>query len=118
MLLVKRLIAFVLTAVTVLAGAALALAAPGDTGQPHPWQLGLQRGVTPVMDDIIWFHDFLLYLIVAITLFVLGLLVIVVIKFNARANPTPSRTTHNTTIEVIWTVVREGVGLTRALNLI
>src|ERR1041385_6553119 len=105
MLLVKRLIAFVLTAVTVLAGAALALAAPGDTGQPHPWQLGLQRGVTPVMDDIIWFHDFLLYLIVAITLFVLGLLVIVVIKFNARANPTPSRPTHNTTIEVIWTVV-------------
>ena len=57
------------------------------------------------MDDIVWFHDFLLYLIVAITLFVLALLVIVVVKFNARANPVPSRTTHNTTIEVIWTVV-------------
>ena len=48
------------------------------------------------MDDIIWFHDFLLWLITAITLFVLALLVIVVVKFNARANPAPSRTTHNT----------------------
>src|SRR5690349_17950765 len=100
---VKRLIAFVVTGVTVFGAAALA--ATGETGQPHPWQLGLQRGVTPVMDDIIWFHDFLLYLIVAITLFVLALLVIVMVRFNARANPTPSRTTHNTTIEVIWTVV-------------
>src|SRR5471030_1638737 len=57
------------------------------------------------MDDIIWFHDFLLYLIVVITIFVLALLVIVMVKFNARSNPVPSRTTHNTTIEVLWTVV-------------
>ena len=57
------------------------------------------------MDDIIWFHDFLLWIIGAIALFVLALLVIVIVRFNARANPTPSRTTHNTTIEVIWTVV-------------
>jgi cytochrome c oxidase subunit 2 len=99
---VKRLIAFVVTGVTVLAAGSAALAA---TGQPHPWQLGLQDGATPVMDDIIWFHNFLLWLIAAITLFVLALLVIVVVKFNARANPVPSRTTHNTTIEVIWTVV-------------
>src|SRR3990172_10072310 len=102
MLVFKRMIvAFVVTSVTVL-GLGVALAA---TGQPEPWQLGLQKGVTPVMDNIIWFHDFLLYLIVAITLFVLALLVIVAVKFNARSNPVPSRTTHNTTIEVIWTVV-------------
>ncbi|MSO67749.1 MAG: cytochrome c oxidase subunit II [Pseudolabrys sp.] len=101
MLVLKRLIAFVVTSVTVLAGGA-ALAA---TGQPEPWQLGFQKGATPVMDDIIWFHDFLLWVIVAITLFVLALLVIIVVKFNARSNPVPSRTTHNTTIEVIWTVV-------------
>lgn len=105
MQLVKQLIAFVVTGVTVFAAGAAALAATGDTGQPHPWQIGMQRGATPVMDDIIWFHNFLLWIIVAITLFVLALLVIVVIKFNARSNPTPSRTTHNTTIEVIWTVV-------------
>ena len=57
------------------------------------------------MDDIIWFHDFLLWVISAITVFVLALLVIVVVKFNARSNPTPSRTTHNTAIEVMWTVI-------------
>ena len=57
------------------------------------------------MDDIVWFHDFLLWIIAAITLFVLGLLLIVIVEFNARANPVPSRTTHNTFIEVLWTVV-------------
>jgi cytochrome c oxidase subunit II len=99
----KRLIAFVVTSVTGLAfGLGVAAAA---TGQPEPWQLGLQQGVTPVMDNIIWFHNFLMYVIVAITLFVLALLVIVVVKFNARSNPVPSRTTHNTTIEVLWTIV-------------
>ena len=101
MLVLKRLIAFMVTSVTVLAGG-VAFAA---TGQPESWQLGLQGAATPVMHDIIWFHDFLLWIIVAITLFVLTLLVIVVVKFNARSNPVPSRTTHNTFIEVVWTVV-------------
>src|SRR5512136_116656 len=101
MLVLKRLIAFITTSVPVFVTAA-ALAA---TGQPEPWQLGMQQGATPVMDNIIWFHDFLLYVISAIALFVLALLIIVVVKFNARSNPAPSRTTHNTTIEVIWTVV-------------
>lgn len=80
-------------------------AALAGTGQPSEWQLGFQGAVTPVMTDITWFHDFLLYIITAITLFVLALLVIVMVRFNARANPTPSKTTHNTLIEVIWTVV-------------
>jgi cytochrome c oxidase subunit II len=101
MLVLKRLIAFVVTSVTVLTGGA-ALAA---SGHPEPWQLGFQISASPVMDDIVWFHNFLLYLIVAITLFVLALLVIVMVKFNARANPVPSRVTHNTTIEVLWTVI-------------
>ena len=102
MLVLKRLVAFIIIGVTTIsAGAALA----ATTGQPEPWQLGMQKGATPVMDDIIWFHDFLLWVITAIALFVLALLVIVVVKFNARANPTPSRTTHNTAIEVLWTVV-------------
>ncbi len=101
MLVLKRLIAFVVASVTILAGGA-AMAA---SGQPEPWQLGLQGSATPVMDDIVWFHNFLLWIIVVITVFVLALLVIVVVKFNARSNPVPSRTTHNTTIEVLWTVV-------------
>ena len=57
------------------------------------------------MDNIISFHDFLLYIITGITAFVLLLLIIVMVRFNARANPTPSRTTHNTMIEVLWTVI-------------
>jgi cytochrome c oxidase subunit II len=106
MQLVKRLIAFVVTGViVVVAGAAAVAATTGETGQPHPWQLGFQAPVTPVMDDIVWFHGLLLWIIAAITLFVLGLLLIVIVRFNARANPVPSRTTHNTTIEVLWTVV-------------
>jgi cytochrome c oxidase subunit 2 len=98
----KRLIAFVVTGVTVLAIGGVAFA---GLGQPTPWQLGLQQSASPVMDDIVWFHDFLLWVIAGITLFVLVLLAIVVLKFNARANPVPSRTTHNTTIEILWTVV-------------
>jgi cytochrome c oxidase subunit 2 len=103
MLVLKRLLAFVVTAVTVLGGAGAALAA--TTGQPQPWELGLQQAATPVMADIVWFHDFLLWIIGAVALFVLALLLIVMVRFNSRANPVPSRTTHNTTIEVIWTVV-------------
>jgi len=99
----KRLIAFVVTGV--LVGGSAAWATTAATGQPKPWQLGMQPGATPVMDDIVWFHDFLLWIIAAIALFVLALLLIIVVRFNARANPTPSRTTHNTAIEVIWTVV-------------
>ncbi len=104
MLVLKRLIAFVVTSVTVL-GLGVGSVFAATYGQPEPWQLGLQKGVTPVMDDIIWFHDLLVWLIVAISVFVLALLVIIVVKFNSKANPVPSRTTHNTTIEVIWTVV-------------
>jgi cytochrome c oxidase subunit 2 len=74
-------------------------------GQPHPWQLGLQESVTPVMERIINFHDFLLYIITAIVCFVLALLVICMVRFNAQRNPVPSRTTHNTLLEVLWTIV-------------
>lgn len=92
-----------------LAVAGLTLAAGGvafaELGQPEPWEWHLQASGSPVMDNIVWFHNFLFVLITLITLFVLALLVIVVVKFNARANPVPSRTTHNTLIEVAWTLV-------------
>jgi cytochrome c oxidase subunit 2 len=86
---------------TLLAGGA----AWAAMGQPSPWQLGLQHAATPVMESIIWFHDFLLYIITAIALFVLVLLVIVIVRFNARANPVPTKTTHNTLLEVAWTLI-------------
>jgi cytochrome c oxidase subunit 2 len=102
MLLLIRLIVFALTIVAALAGGEPALA---GLGQPSPWQLGLQQSASPVMDNIIWFHDFLLYIITAIAGFVLALLIIVMVRFNARANPAPSRTTHNTLIEIAWTII-------------
>jgi cytochrome c oxidase subunit II len=86
----------------VLAGARAALAA---LGQPSPWQFGMQQSATPVMDNIISFHDFLLYIITAIAGFVLALLLIVMVRFNARSHPVPSRTTHNTLLEVGWTTI-------------
>ena len=76
-----------------------------EMGQPAPWEVTLQQPASPVMENIVWFHGFMLWLITLITLFVLALLVIVVVKFNAKANPVPSKTTHNTLIEVAWTIV-------------
>src|SRR4051812_30930488 len=92
------------------AGAAVALggtasAAEEVVGQPIPWGLDLQASASPVMDSILQFHNGLLVVITVITLFVLALLMICVVKFNARANPVPSKTTHNTAIEVAWTII-------------
>lgn len=75
------------------------------TGQPEPWQIAMQTPVTPIARDLHSFHTLLMWVITAITLFVLGLLVYVGFKFNERANPTPSKTAHHTIIEVAWTVV-------------
>ena len=69
------------------------------------WQLGVPEPVSPVAVRIHEFHDYLLWLITAITIFVLALLVYVCVRFKASRNPNPSKTTHNTTIEVLWTVV-------------
>jgi cytochrome c oxidase subunit II len=112
MLVFKRLTALAVTAFALLAGVEAALA---GIGQPSPWQLGLQESATPVMERIIWFHDYLLYWITGIAVFVLVLLLTVMIRFNARANPVPSRTTHNTLVEVLWTIVPIGILLAIAV---
>jgi cytochrome c oxidase subunit 2 len=88
-----------------VAGMTLAAGGAAFGQQPKPWEMTLQEAATPVMEDIISFHNLLLVLITLITLFVLALLVIVAVKFNAKANPVPSRTTHNTLIEVAWTLI-------------
>ena len=102
MLVHRRWIALMTMIAAVVTGG-IALAA--GTGQPSPWQLGLQQSVSPVMDTVVWLHNFLLYIITAIVLFVLALLVYVIVRFNAGSNPVPSKTTHNTLVEVLWTVV-------------
>src|SRR3979411_3447279 len=80
-----------------LAVAGVALVACGaafaELGQPAPWEYTLQEAASPVMENIVWFHNFLFWLITIITLFVLALLIVVVVKFNAKANPVPSRPT-------------------------
>jgi cytochrome c oxidase subunit II len=88
-----------------VAGMALAAGGVALGDQPRPWEITLQDAATPVMENIISFHNLLLVIITVITLFVLALLVIVVVKFNAKANPVPSKTTHNTLIEVAWTLI-------------
>jgi cytochrome c oxidase subunit 2 len=99
----SRLIGVAAGALAVLMSGGAALAQ--ILGQPHPKQLGFQQAATPVMEDIATFHDALLIVISVITVFVLALLLVCMVRFNQRANPTPSRTTHNTLIEVAWTVV-------------
>jgi cytochrome c oxidase subunit 2 len=102
MLVFRRLTAVAVTIGAMLAGVGLAWS--GD-GRPSDWQMYFQQSATPVMEEIIKFHNYLLYTIVAITAFVLVLLLIVIVRFNARANPTPSRTTHNTWLEIAWTLI-------------
>lgn len=81
------------------AGAALA-------AQPVPYGINLQPSATPIMTEIHWFHNaILLPIITATTLFVLALLIIVMVRFNRKANPVPSKTTHHVGLEVAWTVV-------------
>ena len=76
------------------------------TNEPKDWQLGFQKAASKSMDDIVWFHDYMLVpIITAITAFVLFLLLYVCVRYRASKNRVPSTTSHNTLIEVIWTLV-------------
>jgi cytochrome c oxidase subunit 2 len=94
-----------LGAVGALFSVLTAAASASVIGVPVDGQLGFQPAHTPVMEQIDVFHTFLLWIITAISVFVLALLVWVVIRYNAKSNPEPSRFSHNTTVEVIWTGV-------------
>jgi cytochrome c oxidase subunit II len=72
--------------------------------QPRPWQWRLQEAATSIMEEITWFERYTLSFIIPITLLVLFLLGWCILKFRASVNPNPSRTSHNTFIEVLWTV--------------
>jgi cytochrome c oxidase subunit II len=98
----RRLLGFAVVGAALMTAGGTAFA---ELGQPAPWEYKLQGSATQVMDDITSFHNWLLITITLITLFVLGLLATIVVKFNAKANPVPSRTTHNTLIEVAWTLI-------------
>ena len=74
--------------------------------QPKDWQLGFQNSASKSMTDIVWFHDYMLLpIITAITTFVLFLVIYACIKFRASKNQIASQTSHNTAIEILWTLV-------------
>ncbi len=92
---------------SVLASLIAACAAAGSAlaAEPEPWRLGFQAAASPVMERINELHNLLLVIITLITVFVLGLLVYVALRFNENSNPVPSKTTHNIVLEVLWTVI-------------
>ena len=80
-------------------------ASVAGAAQPEPWQIGLQEPAGSIAQKATDLHNLLLIIISLISVFVLALLVYVGWRFRRDANPTPSRTTHNTTIEILWTVI-------------
>jgi cytochrome c oxidase subunit 2 len=100
MMLKTRLAALAAFAVTIIIGAGVASAQ-----QPREWQLGFQDAHTPTMERIHDLNSALFWICVAISVFVIGLMAYIVFRFNRKRNPTPSKVSHNSLIEVIWTVV-------------
>jgi cytochrome c oxidase subunit 2 len=94
-----------------IAGCVVSLAAmphvwaQGVVGAPHPWEMGMQRAYGPLKVHEVDLHNLVLVIITLITLLVGVLLVLVMVKHNARRNPVPSKTTHHTLLEVAWTVL-------------
>mgnify|MGYP003350079449 FL=1 len=85
----------------------LAMATPAlaGTGQPSLWEMNMQPPATAVAEDLNSLHNILLWVITAISLFVLALLVYVMLRFNEKAHPVPSKLTHHTGLEIAWTLI-------------
>ncbi|KYO57391.1 cytochrome c oxidase subunit II [Tistrella mobilis] len=97
----KDLVSSLIAVCAVLFGTAGAAFAEGVA---HDWQLNLQAPATPVMERVVDLHDILLYICFGVSIFVLALLVVVVLRFNRKSNPTPSKRSHHTLLEIGWTV--------------
>jgi cytochrome c oxidase subunit II len=90
---------------TFVAGQALAQQALEIIGQPAPGGIGFQPSATELKHDIVWLDTMINYIIGAIVVFVTGLLIYVILRYNSKSNPTPARFTHNTPLEVAWTLI-------------
>lgn len=101
----KKLVAFVLVAAGVMLSWVGNLRAEPANGEPHKWGMNLQRAFSPVMEEVHDFHHLLLVVIIGVTVLVMGILGYVMYRFSAKRNPVPSRTSHNTLLEVVWTAV-------------
>ncbi len=96
---IKFLIPAFLPGALLLAGDAFA------DGRSEPWQMWFQPSASPVMERIADFHNIMFVIEVLIVVFVLAMMCFIFVRFNARSNPVPSKTTHNTLLEVLWTGV-------------
>jgi cytochrome c oxidase subunit 2 len=94
-----------LTVFAALAGLFASNPAFAKDGQAVDWQLGFQPAASPIMQQISDFHTYITIISALIALFVLALMIYVMVRFNEKRNPTPSRTSHNTPLEVAWTVI-------------
>ena len=81
------------------------LAIPSQAQLPRPWQLGMQKAHSPVEESIHSLHSLVTWLMLAVVVFVAGLLAYVIWRFSAKRHPKASRTSHNTVLEVAWTVI-------------
>jgi cytochrome c oxidase subunit II len=88
-----------------MAGSAMAQQTLEIIGQPEPGGMGFQPSATELKHDIVWLDTMINYIIGAIVVFVTALLIYTIVRFNQRANPTPARFTHNTPLEVAWTLI-------------
>ncbi|HEX3665006.1 MAG TPA: cytochrome c oxidase subunit II [Rhizomicrobium sp.] len=84
---------------------ALFMPAADALAAPQPWQMTFQPAASPVMQRIESFHTGVLYIVTLICLFVFGLLLWIAIRYNERSNPVPGKVSHNTLLEVLWTIV-------------
>jgi cytochrome c oxidase subunit 2 len=95
----------------VMTGIFFTLSAPpsawsqGVVGAPHPWEIGMQHSYGPIKDRIIDLHNEVLVIITVITLFVAGLIGWIIYRYNSQRNPVPTQTSHNTILEIAWTVL-------------
>ncbi len=91
--------------ITLIVLTSLASSGPAYAAEPTAWGLGMQEPVSDIAHQVNEFHNLLLVIITAIAVFVLALLIYVMVRFNEKANPNPTTTTHNTFVEVVWTMV-------------
>ena len=87
------------------AAALAATTGAGIAAEPKPWQIGLQPAAGSIAERAADLHNLLLVIITAISVFVLGLLVYTCVRFRESRNPVPSTTSHNTVVEILWTVI-------------
>lgn len=102
----KKFLALASTAILgVVAFTGGALAQDGRVGAPKDGEINFQAPATDIMENIIGLHTTVLWIITAITILVLGLLVWIMIRYNRKRNPVPSKTTHHTGLEIVWTII-------------